>query len=169
MAAPFAQTSRSLTADRGIAAVVILAVAGLLLAAWLTWTFTARFSVYVVSQQGPIRLDNLISVTFDAVEQDKLSEGQPARIFLNAPPLSEPVTLSAKVIRVTEGQDGVRVDVAPDFSQFDNATISPEILAAFEEPVDGHVEVEVESISPATLVLRTSGLNAETAPLVSRP
>ncbi len=49
------------------------------------------------------------------------------------------------------------------------APVNAEILAAFSQPVSGRVEVETEMISPALLVLRSAGLNADTAPLVSRP
>ena len=169
MAVPFAQTTRSLNADRGIAALVLLALLSLLLSVWLVWAFTARFSVYAVSETTQIRLDDTITTTFTTDAAKGLRVGQKALIYLDAPPLSEPVVLPAQVIDVEGVASGAQVKVAPDFRQIEAAPVNAEILAAFSQPVSGRVEVETETLSPALLVLRSAGLNADTAPLVSRP
>lgn len=169
MAVPFAQTTRSLKADRGIAALVLVGVLSLLLAAWLIWAFTAQFSIYAVGETAPIRLGNIISATFSDEAGKDLKSGQQAVIFLDAPPLTERVVISAQVIRIEKIANGVLAEVAPDLRQMEASPISREILDAFRTPVSGHVEVETEKISPATLLLRSSGINADTATLVSRP
>lgn len=169
MAVPFAQTTRSLNADRGIASLVLLALLTLLLAGWLIWAFTVRFAVYAVSETSGIRLDNTITTTFTADAAKPLKVGQKALVYLDAPPLSEPVIIPAQVINIEGAADGTRVEVAPDLRQFEADAVNPEILAAFSQPVSGHVEVEAETLSPALLVLRSAGLTANTAPLISRP
>lgn len=169
MAVPFAQTIRSLSADRGIASLVLVTLLSLLLALWLIWAFSAQFSVYATSETAPIRLDNTITATFSADAGKHLKKGQPALLYLDAPPLSEQVILQAQVISVARLSDGVQVQVAPDFRQIEAGPANNEILAAFTNPVPGHVSVEVESLSPAALILRSAGINADTAPLVSLP
>ena len=169
MAVPFAQTTRSLSADRGIVSLVLLTLLSLLLAGWLVWAFTARFSVNAVSETTEIRLDDTITTTFTTDAAKSLKVGQKALVYLDAPPLSEPVVISAQVIDIEGVADGTQVEVAPDLRQFEADPVNPEILAAFSQPVSGHVEVETETLSPALLVLRSAGLTADTAPLVSRP
>lgn len=169
MAVPFAQTIRSLNADRGIAALVLVALLSLLLAVWLIWAFSARFSVYANSETAPIRLDDIITTTFSADAAKDLKKGQAALIYLDSPPLSEQFILQGQVISIASGSDGVEVQVAPDLRQLETGPINSEILAAFSTSVPGHVAVEVEMLSPATLLLRSAGINADTAPLVSLP
>ncbi len=169
MAVPFAQTTRSLNADRGIAALILLALFSLLLTSWLIWAFTARFSVYAVSETRQILLDDTVTTTFTTDAAKGLRVGQKALIYLDAPPLSEPIVLPAQVIDVQAVGGGAKVQVVPDFRQIEAAPMNAEILAAFSQPVAGRVEVEAETLSPAVLVLRSAGLNADTAPLVSRP
>ena len=169
MAVPFAQPTRSLNADRGITTLIWVALLSLLLTIWLIWAFSAQFSVSVSSEPAPIRLDDSVSAFFSSNAGKQLKIGQKALIYLDAPPLSEPVVLPAQVIAVDRASDGFQVQVAPDFRQIEGAPVNSEILAAFSTPVSGHVAVEVESISPALLLLRSAGINADTAPLVSRP
>ena len=169
MAVPFAQTIRSLSADRGIAALVLVALLSLLLAVWLIWAFAARFAVYATSETAPIRLDNTVTATFSTDAGKHLKKGQAALIYLDAPPLSEQVVLPAQVISVASLSDGVHVEVAADFRQIEAGPVNSEILAAFTKPVSGHLAVEIETLSPATLLLRSAGINTDTAPLVSRP
>lgn len=167
MAVPFSQTVRSLKADRGVAALLLVAIFSLMLAIWLVWAFTARFPVYAASATAPLLLDDTITATFSADAAKGLRNGQKALVYLDAPPLSEPVVLAATVIGVTGTSGGAQVEVAPDFRPLEAGTISSEILAAFSQPVSGHIEVEMEMLSPALLVLRSAGLNTDSAPLVS--
>lgn len=169
MAVPFAQTIRSLNADRGVAALVLVALLSLLLAVWLIWAFTASFSVYANSETAPIRLDDIITATFSADGAKELKKGQAALIYLDSPPLSEQLILQGQVTSIASGSDGVEVRVALDLRQLKTGPLNSEILAAFSTSVPGHVAVEVESLSPVTLFLRSTGINADTAPLVSRP
>jgi len=169
MAVPFAQTSRSLKADRGIASLVFLATVSLLLIVWLVWAFTANFSVYAVSDTTQIRLDDTITVLFSADAGQELRNGQKALVYLDAPPLTEPFILPGQVIGLESAPNGVRAKIAPDLRQIEAGPMYAEILNAFSQSVSGHIEVETETLSPASLVLRSAGLNADTAPLVSNP
>jgi len=167
MAVPFAQTTRSLAADRGIASLVLLTVVSSLLVFWLVWAFSVHFSIYAVSEERGILLDNTITIHFSADAGEGIQRGQNAFVYLDGPPLSEPLVLAAEVISVEAVADGVEVEVAPDFRQIEAAPVDAGIMAAFSQPVPGYVRIETETISPASLVLRSAGLNADTAPLVS--
>lgn len=169
MAVPFAQTIRSLNADRGIAALALVALLSLLLAVWLIWAFSARFSIYANSETGPIRLDDVITTTFSVDAAKELKQGQAALIYLDSPPLSEQLILQGQVVGIDNGTENAQVRIAPDLRPLERGRLSDEILAAFSTPVPGHVAVETEMLSPATLLLRSAGINADTAPLVSRP
>jgi len=167
MAVPFAQTTRSLSADRGMAMLTLLGLLSLLLLVWLVWAFTSRFSVYAVSETTPIRLDDTIAATFPGGTAEQLRIGQKALVYLDAPPLSETVIVPAHVIDVVDSSSGVLVELAPDFRQIESGPVSSEVLAAFSMPVSGHVEIEVERLSPALLILRSAGLHTDTARLDS--
>jgi membrane fusion protein (multidrug efflux system) len=56
MAIPFARSMRSLEADSFRFSGVMLAIAGLLLAAWCGWFFLARVSIYEVSESARIEV-----------------------------------------------------------------------------------------------------------------
>lgn len=169
MAVPFAQTTRSLKADRGIARLVVLGLLSLLLAGWLIWAFTAQFFVYTSSESMSILLENSFSAIFVGEMGEELQNGQQALIYLDAPPLSEPVVLPAQIFGVERVAGGVEAQVAPDFRQIEQGPVSDEIMSVFSTPVSGHVAVAVEKLSPATLILRSIGINADTASLISTP
>lgn len=166
MAAPFGQTIRSLEADQGYGARVALALFGLLLAVWLVWLFAASFAAWLISETDQIQLSDIITVTFAGEGIDKLQPGQPALLVLDAPPLAEKLQLPAQVVGVTISNGKALVDIRPDYSRLEaQDEVGPEILAAFARPTPGHVQVEVERLSPAILVLRAAGLTVTTEPV----
>lgn len=91
----------------------------------------------------------------------RIQPGQPGRLRLEGFPWTQYGTVSATVTSVaSEARDGrVRVDL----------TLRPDSTSAIplQHGLPGTVEVEVERISPATLVLRTAGLLL-TTPQTSR-
>jgi multidrug resistance efflux pump len=81
----------------------------------------------------------------------KLRPGQPARVKLNGFPWTQYGTIAAKVSRVAgEIRDGqVRVELA--------LSTPPPSRIPLQHGLPGSVEVEVERISPAALLLRSAG------------
>lgn len=169
MAAPFGQTIRSLDADRGYGRDVALVVFSLLLIGWLVWLFAARFPARLVSEPGQLLLDNTLTVEFSGEGIDKLEAGQPGLILLSAPPLPEALILPVVVNDVTFVGGTAQVVIVPDFSLLEGREVGPEILSAFVEPTPGQVQIEVERVSPLTLVLRAAGMTEETAPVFVTP
>lgn len=166
MAAPFAQTIRSLEADQGFGARIAVAIFGLLLVAWLAWLFGASFAARLTSDTDQIQLSDTVTVSFSGEGIDKLQPGQPALLILDAPPLAERLLLPAQVVAVTPSNGKALVDIQPDYSRLEaQDEVSPEILAAFAQPTPGRVRVEVERVSPAILVLRAAGLTVTTEPV----
>lgn len=166
MAAPFAQTIRSLDADRSYGQIIVLAAFALLLTLWLVWVFAARIPARLTSTTNQIRLDATVTVTFSGEGVDKVQPGQPALVYLDAPPLAASVVLPARVVDVALNGATARVTVMPDFSGLEVDDVPEDVLAAFARPTPGRVEVEVERVSPATLVLRASGLNVDSGPVI---
>lgn len=167
MAAPFSQTIRSLKADQSYGKSVTLALFSLLLAGWLVWAFAARIPSRLTSETDQIQLAEVITTIFGKEAAAHLTPGLSALVILDAPPLTEPLVLPAQVLDVYSVEDKTEVQIVPDFSLLEADTASPEILAAFSQPTSGRVEVEIERVSPAFLVLRAAGLTAETAPVVT--
>lgn len=164
---PFAQTTRSLDADTGTVTLIGVAVFGLLLALILLWAFAARFMVYATSEPTKILLGETIVAHFPTEEGERLQVGQPALIYLDESTVSGVQTLQGQVFDVMATANGVEAEVVPDIEWIDDN--DPAILDLFYTPVSGHVDVQVEAISPATLLLRTTGLLADTPPLISTP
>lgn len=169
MAAPFAQTTRSLEADRSYGKTAALAAFSLLLAAWLVWAFAARVPARLTSETDQIQLGEIITVTFGSEATGQLTTGQAALVILDRPPLAETLVVPARVIDAQPAGEKVQVRLLPDFSRLEEGPVSDEIVAAFTQPTAGRVVVEVERVSPASLALRAAGLTADTAPIVVNP
>jgi membrane fusion protein (multidrug efflux system) len=82
----------------------------------------------------------------------RIRPGQPARLRLEGFPWTQYGVVKARVTRVASElrNERVRVDLIADA---DTASLIP-----FQHGLPGTVEVEVDRVSPATLVLRTAGL-----------
>jgi membrane fusion protein (multidrug efflux system) len=82
----------------------------------------------------------------------RIRPGQPARLRLEGFPWTQYGVVKARVTRVASElrNERMRVDLTVDA---DTASLIP-----FQHGLPGTVEVEVDRVSPATLVLRTAGL-----------
>lgn len=154
MSAPFGHSMRSLVADRGRGAVVATWMAIALLGGWTAWFFLARVTV---CETGRARLEahgSDIRAAAELAPEASLGRvwpGQPGRLRLAAFPWTQYGTLPVQVVTVAPAaRDGlVRVELAirPGYDA--------RILLAHDLP--GTVEIEVERLSPAALVLRAAG------------
>jgi hypothetical protein len=151
MAIPFSRSMRSLKADRFRTSLVGLSVGMLVLAAWLGWFFFARITLYETSPNATLSTSGEIAADFAPTALGRVTAGKAAIMRLNTGPGGSPQTIPAIVMEVKDEskQGRVRVELY--------ALEPPQEVAAGQATLTGQVDVEVERISPAVLVLRASG------------
>ena len=141
---PFSRTLRSLDADGFGPSLVAIIFAMLLLLSWGMWFFFANIPLTEVSQNIEITQSETMIVTYSPQAVTHLEEGQDAYVRLEGL-WSE--TLPAIVMSVNYEKGQVELFAEEDLSYVDGV----------QERVE-YVEIEVEQVSPATLVMRASGL-----------
>lgn len=156
MSNSFQRVNRSLRADHAIRSSVVALIAIFLLAAWVGWAFWAKVTRYQVSDSARLELDSggklqIIAEFPPAAALGKVRPGQPAILRLDGFRWAQYGTVSARVSHVAEEiRDGkVRVELAV------NSARPAEI--PYQHGLPGSVEVEVERVSPAVLILRSAG------------
>ncbi len=136
----FGRTLRALDADGfGISNLVLLFVLALL-GGWVWWFVGAGVPQYEISRDVRIEPNRFIA-TFPARVLDHVRPGQNATLQLNG------VTIPAKVIAI--GMDAASGQV--------RAILLPLTQNAPPAAANAQAAIEVERVSPATLVLRASG------------
>jgi len=141
---PFSRTLRSLDADGFGPSLVAIILAMLLLLSWGIWFFLAKIPLTEVSQSVQITQSETIIATYSPNVMARLQEGQDAYVRLEG---LWPKTVSAIVMNVNYEKGQVELFAEEDLYFVDGV----------QEQVE-HVEIEVENVSPATLVMRASGL-----------
>ena len=151
MSSPFSRTMRSLYADSFRPALISLVVAIILLVTWGTWFFFAQVTFYENSQSAYLTDGEIIRAQFPTEAFNRIQTGQPARLYLDGAIVAGSIrAIVTDVIRPsqTEEMGEVRLFALADAD-------SP---IRFHEKLTGQVEIAVEHISPAQLVMRVSGL-----------
>jgi len=162
---PFSRTTRSLNADSFRSSLTGLIIAFLLLTVWSAWFFMARMAIYKTSlsvrmagadilvsefQEDARRAvqikEKKIIAEFSQEDIGSIRPGQPAKLYLKQIPQVGP--LSAKVDQVS----GTQVALS--------ARLAPGVLLKTQQGETGQVKIEVDTVSPAVLVMRASGLFA---------
>ena len=163
MPTPFANTLRSLNADRFHASLIGLGVALVLLIAWGSWFFIARMTIYEVSASAVVARDGFVSADFSAVKHGRIRRGQAAWLYPILNGAKPPVSVPAVVVDIIRSQSNkpARVKLFPVLDR-DLSEILPEGQKV-------RVEIEIESVSPAVSVLRTSGLLVDTPGVALSP
>ena len=159
----FASTLRSLNADRFHASLIGLGVALVLLIAWGSWFFLARITVYEVSASAVVTRDGFVIADFPAAKLERIRRGQAAWLYPVRDGAKQPGSVPAVVIDVirSPSAEPARVKLFPVLDR-DLSEILPKGQEVW-------LEIEVESVSPARLVLRTSGLLVETPEVALSP
>lgn len=148
----FSRSIRVLRLDTFRAARLGLALGALLMLALIVWFFLARVALYEVStsiQSSTVKLgsETQMTATFSDEAIGRIRSGQSAWLRLESGADGQPMRLPALIYDVPpEGSKVVFVVLAPD---------TPGDLNA--ERLKGRLEVQVESVTPAQLVLRSSG------------
>ncbi len=162
MSIAFAQSMRSLQADRGYRSLVSLAIAAVLLVAWVLWLFLAHITLYSTGQITEIQRDGTVIAAFPAKEAERLQVGQHALLMPSGELAKTVSAIPAEILNVIPqaGQDQVRVELYP---------LSEEPALFDAKGFTGQVDVEVEQLSPAMLVARVSGQWVDTPSVVLSP
>lgn len=148
MSSTFFRSARFLEDDGFGKSTLGLVLVAVLMAAWLVWAFFAQITLYQVSDRALLENSSTIVADFDPAALVHIRPHQSAQLRLHDFPWAEYGSLSATVTRV-EYQDGrVQVELAiePD----------PDSRIPLKPGLTGTVEIAVEKMSPATLVLRTA-------------
>ncbi len=138
---------RSLKADGFRALLVWLVLAMVLIIAWGGWFFLARVTLYEIGQTASVVKGGTIVTDFPAKAAERIQPGQTASFRPVGAPDSQPIAISAMIMKVTRlpRQDMVRVELLPQEDEI------PPVVGT-----TGQVEIEVEYVSPATLAVRAS-------------
>jgi len=153
----FSRSMRVLQLDSFRAARIGLLLAALNMAILVIWFFTAKVTLYEVSTEIALGDSDRIIASFPKESLARVRVGQPAWLRVDLGAEQPSLKLPALVYEIQRDQNKVVFVVL--------ANESPVNYLA-EKP-SGQVEVEVEYITPAELVLRTSGklLNRNQIPL----
>ena len=149
---PFSRTLRSLDADGFGPSLVATILAMLLLLSWGAWFFLAKIPLTEVSQEIEFTQSETIIASYPPKAMSRFQEGQNAYIRLEG---LWPETVSAMVMQVNYEKGRVELFAEEDLYFVDGV----------QEQIE-HVEIAVENVSPATLVMRASGL-FESSPSLS--
>lgn len=147
MAAPFSRSLRSLQIDSFRVSLIGMILASAVLLALIAWFFMARITLYENSANIQIGEDGRFLATFRPETMARLQVGQNAILRLNPGAEGGLISLPAMVIDRSLSSNQVELLILAD--------ISPQAFAG--GGITAQVEVEVESVSPAALVIRASG------------
>jgi len=173
MPSPFSRTIRSIDADSFRASVAGLIVAFLVISAWCAWFFMARVSIYKVSPKAWVTGEETVTseffrnyrrsreireagivALFPPEDMADIRPGQEATLYLKKS--GQVRSLPAKVIRVVRQGDKERLRVELSTQLDINSQVR------LRKGDVGEIKIAVDHISPAIMVMRTSGLFADT-------
>lgn len=141
MATSFPRTLRSIRNDGYHVSLLSLAIAGVILAAWLVWFFIAPLPHYVSSSQISVNRDGTLQVQFPEAALERIKPGQNAQLR----------------------QKDTQTDIPAIVSKIDRAETggTVKIFLLYEEPLkslpQGEVLIEVEQLTPASMLIRMLG------------
>lgn len=145
MAAQFSRSTRSLKNDRGLVGFVVLIGAAIVIAAWLAWFFFAPIALYETSSTFSVRRDGMLMVTFPETAHSQILPGQKA-IFVPATSENEFGSSIPALVMDTPASRGRRDGVV---------YVYLETSAPLTDDLAGELRIEVEQVSPFTLILRS--------------
>jgi hypothetical protein len=150
MSVAFAQSLRSLQAERRLFSLFWLLLVSALLLIWLLWFFLASIAIQVHGQIVQTTRDGVVIAEFPATAQARLQRGQVALIHPQDradQTATGTVTIPATIteIRPAPQNARLRVTLYADMDSPDAGSIYPGL--------SGRVDVIVAHSSPATLVL----------------
>jgi hypothetical protein len=156
MSTPFSRTTRSLSADRSSQPLIWILVLVLLLAIWLLWFFLVPIDISKSSVSARLSNETEIEAIFPTEALGIVRPGQATVIRLAGFPWTQYGTLAGTVSDAGLDSNGrllVKVEV-PSTS---------ESLIPRHTGLAGSVEIIVDRVTPAILLLRALGQSPATA------
>ncbi|MBI3913744.1 MAG: hypothetical protein HY327_06110 [Chloroflexi bacterium] len=149
MAISFSRSMRSLHGDSFRPSLATLIVASILIAAWMAWLVFAPVTLYETSQDWQVQRDGSLIVRFPAETIARFRPGQPATLAIQADPNEPPQQLKAIVADIPSRTQNRLASDTVKVTLLSNAL--PKGTSG------GEVKIEVERVSPLTLITRASG------------
>ncbi|MDX1438176.1 MAG: hypothetical protein R3335_15295 [Anaerolineales bacterium] len=149
MSLQFSRSVRSLEVDSYRTARVGLIFAIIIAVALLAWFLLARVTVYEISSDVQYLGEGRVAAMFQSEPRKRIQPGQSAVLRINTLGDGGVITMPALVVDVDRQNNLVEFLVFTDESTLTALEIEPEL--------NGQVEVEVEYVTPASLVRRASG------------
>ncbi|MBU0492019.1 MAG: hypothetical protein KKA73_28135 [Chloroflexi bacterium] len=164
MAIPFSRSIRSLQADDFRLSLAGLVIAGLLFTAWAAWFFFAQITLYETGQIVRVTNEGLIVADFAPEALKRVRQGQSALLRFDVAAQDEEAGPIPAIVMTVTSQ-------APDKKGQVALYPLPEAVSRvpFQDNPTGRVEIEVEYLSPAALILRASGQLLDTPPVSTSP
>jgi hypothetical protein len=152
---------RSLELDGLHSTLVVLLVGALLLLGWLAWFFFAEVSLYAVTAAARLEVGReaqsvsgqvIIVAEFEPPEAlGRVRPDQRGRFHLEGSPWVQYRAVRATVARVATETENGKIRVELDVEE------APDFPVTLQHGLTGTLEIEVEKVSPANLVLRSIG------------
>jgi hypothetical protein len=153
MSSPFSRTIRSLHADSFLSVLIGVTIALVILITWGIWFFFAQVTMYEKSQSARIIDGEIVVAEFPTQLLHSIQPKRPARLYLDGAIGQQVGIISAIVTDVTNPSQTEPTGQVKLFAFVDiNSPIR------LQKELTGQVEIEVEHLSPAQLVMRVSGL-----------
>ena len=152
MSNPFSRTIRSLHADSFRPVLIGAIIAIVILITWGIWFFFAQVTLYEKSQSAHVINGEIVVAEFPSQLLHSIQPAQPARLYLDGAIGQQVGFISAIVTDVTSPSQTEPTGQVKLFAFVDaNSPIR------LQKKLTGQVEIEVEHLSPAQLVMRVSG------------
>jgi len=144
----FSRSLRSLESDQYRFSLVWLIIAIVLLGSWSIWFFTAKIGVYETTRTFEVSRDGYLKATFSEKSLKKILPGQKATFKPDGTPARPSIKGEVMNIPQTSNRQDGQVEIYLNTSE------------NIKNGITGEIQVEVEKITPAGLVLRSTGHNA---------
>lgn len=154
MALSFPRSLRALQNDGFRPSLIVLIITILLLIAWGAWFFLAQVTIYEASRDFQVGANRTLLVTYAPSALARIRASQKALVRLDVGVGEPPMSYPALVMNTPESN-------APD-QRVEIYVLAPEPLPM---GLVGTVQVEVDHVSPAMLIMRPVGQLAGTAGL----
>jgi len=157
MSIAFSHSLRSLQADRNRFSLVAMFLAGLLFLGWLVWFFFAPLTLYETGQITQTSSDGIVVAQFPSAAQNRLQLGQTVQLHLEG--TEQNAVIPATVANIEQSSSGELIEVVI-YADMDAAT-----AGFLQNGLAGQASVAVEQLSPATLIMRSTGQGVDTPPV----
>jgi hypothetical protein len=149
MAISFSRSMRSLQGDAFRPSLAALIIASVLVVAWIAWLVFAPVILYETSSDWQIQRDGALIVRFPEKSMARFRPGQLATLTIPADANQPPRQLKAMV---ADTPSRTQNRLTPD-------TVKVVLLSGNlpKGEAGGEIKIEVERVSPLTLITRASG------------